>query len=46
MKETVRPNYRQERNEFENYKNSNQKLGLFFPFRIAFEIMKRKHELN
>lgn len=39
MKQTQRPNYRQERSDFEHYQSNTKRL-LFYPFRIAFEKLK------
>jgi hypothetical protein len=36
MKQTPRPNYREERAVTDEY-NKNKKAHLFFPFQIAFE---------
>lgn len=36
MKKEIRPNYREERSNYETYVKS-KKPALFFPFQIAFE---------
>lgn len=40
MKQITRPNYRQERTDFEHYQQSNSKKPWCFPFKIAFEKLK------